>query len=81
MVVIHIKNGGEQDSFLYETTCDTTNDALIRALVEINNKRLQVAYLCGQARELGKYGPAKKPKILSQVNAGEWVRYSLKNKC
>lgn len=32
MVVINIKRGDE-DGFLYETTCATTNDALIRDLV------------------------------------------------
>ena len=32
MVVIHVKRG-EADGFLFETTCDTSNDALIRELV------------------------------------------------
>jgi hypothetical protein len=31
MVVINVKQG--DDGFLYETTCATTNDALIRDLV------------------------------------------------
>ena len=32
MVVLHIKKS-EADGFLYETTCDTSNDTLIRELV------------------------------------------------
>ena len=32
MVVLHIKKS-ENDGFLYETTCDTSNDTLIRELV------------------------------------------------
>ena len=58
MVVIHVKYG-QTDEFLYETTCATTNDALIRELVEVNNRRVQLAFLCGALPELAKYGPAK----------------------
>lgn len=58
MVVIHVKYG-QDDEFLYETTCGTSNADLIRGLVEVNNKRVQIAYLCGALQELGQYGPAK----------------------
>jgi len=34
MVVIHVKSGNSE-GFLYETTCNTTNDQLIRDLVSI----------------------------------------------
>lgn len=58
MVVINVKRG-EGDSFLYETTCDTSNDTLIRNLVEIWNLRLRLAQLAGGVRDVGKYGPMK----------------------
>lgn len=58
MVVIHVKYG-QEDEFLFETTCDESNDSLIRNLVAINNKRAQIAFLCGALRELAKFGPAK----------------------
>ncbi len=60
MVVIHIKNS-ETDSFLYETTVDTTNDALIRDLVAVWNLRIRLMQLVGSLRELSKYGPMKPP--------------------
>lgn len=34
MVVIHIK-GGENNEFLIETTCATSNDSLIKNIVEV----------------------------------------------
>lgn len=34
MVVLQVKRG-DTDGFLFETTCDTSNDALIRELVRI----------------------------------------------
>ena len=46
MVVIHVKKS-DSESFLYETTCATTNDALIRELVEVWNMRLRLAQLSG----------------------------------
>lgn len=60
MVVIHVKFG-QEDEFLYETRCATSNDALIRELVRVNNRRAQLAFLCGALRELAKYGPSKTP--------------------
>lgn len=60
MVVIHIKNS-EHDSFLYETTCDTSNDALIRDLVEVWNLRIRLRQLVGALIELGNHGPMKPP--------------------
>ena len=53
---------GQDDEFLYETTCSTTNDELIAQLVRVNNKRLQLAFLVSAVRELGKHGPMKDPK-------------------
>ena len=44
MVVIQIKTS-DSDSFLYETTCDTSNDAVIRDIVNIWNTRLRLAQL------------------------------------
>jgi len=60
MVVIHIKKS-DGDGFLYETTCEASNDAVIREIVEIWNLRLRLKQLCGGIRELGKYGPMKPP--------------------
>jgi len=50
---------GQEDEFLYETTGKTSNDALIRELVQLNNTRVRIAYLCGSLRELAEHGPAK----------------------
>ena len=61
MVVIQIKSG-EQDGFLYETTCATTNDALVRDLVKVWNLRIRLKQLAGGIRELAQYGPMKNPK-------------------
>jgi len=71
MVVIHIKHG-DNDGFLYETTCDTSNDVLIRDLVQVWNLRIRLKQLCGSIRELAKYGPMKPP---DKVGLDE-VRYS-----
>lgn len=46
MVVIHVKKT-DTESFLYETTCATSNDTLIRELVEVWNMRLRLAQLSG----------------------------------
>ena len=46
MVVFHVKSG--DDAFMYETSCETSNDALIRALVEIWNIRIRLKQLCGK---------------------------------
>ena len=67
---------GQDDEFLYETTCSTTNDELIAQLVGVNNKRLQLAFLVSAVRELGKFGPMKDPKtagvdsVQEQFDAG-----------
>ena len=58
MVVIHIKNS-EADAFLYETSCSTSNDALLRDLVECWNLRLRLRQLVGALVDLGNYGPMK----------------------
>lgn len=60
MVVIQIKTS-DQDSFLYETTCDTTNDALVRDITRVWNMRLRLEQLTGALREMAKYGPMKHP--------------------
>ena len=57
MVVFHIKSG--DDAFLYETSCETSYDTLIRDLVAIWNIRIRLKQLCGSIRELGEYGPMK----------------------
>lgn len=60
MVVIQIKTS-ESDSFLYETTCDTSNDTLVRDIVNVWNTRIRLFQLAGSIRELAKYGPMKPP--------------------
>ena len=62
MVVIQIKTAGDQDSFLYEAVCDTSNDAVIRELVEIWNLRIRLRQLSGAIRDLARYGPMKDPQ-------------------
>ena len=58
MVVIQIKTS-ESDGFLYETTCDTSNDALVRDIVNVWNTRIRLFQLAGSIRELAKHGPMK----------------------
>eukprot|EP00753_Platysulcus_tardus_P016437 PLAT5708.1.p1 GENE.PLAT5708.1~~PLAT5708.1.p1 ORF type:complete len:290 (+),score=124.99 PLAT5708.1:135-1004(+) len=58
MVVIHIKPN-DTDQWLYETTTTESNDALIRALVEVWNLRLRIRRLVSAAKELAAHGPAK----------------------
>ncbi len=60
MVVIQIKNS-DDDSFLYETTCVCSNDALVRDLVKVWNLRIRLKQLAGSIRELAQYGPMKHP--------------------
>lgn len=60
MVVIQIKNG-DLDGFLYETSCNTSNDILLRELVHVWNLRIRLRQLCGGVRELAKYGAMKSP--------------------
>lgn len=61
MVVIQVKNG-DHDSFLYETTCDTLNDDLVRDMVRVWNMRIRLAQLIGGLREMAEYGPMKHPE-------------------
>lgn len=58
MVVIQIKTS-DSDSFLFETTCDTSNDSLLRDIVDVWNIRIRLSQLTGSIRELAKYGPMK----------------------
>ena len=58
MVVIQIKTS-ESDSFLYETTCDTSNDSLVRDIVNVWNTRIRLFQLAGSIRDLAKHGPMK----------------------
>ena len=60
MVVIHIKRT-ESDQFLYETTCATSNDNLIRDLVKISNSRIRVVSLVDALKNLAQHGPSKHP--------------------
>ncbi len=60
MVVIQIKNS-DADTFLYETTTDTSVDFLLRDLTNIWNLRLRLQQLTGALGELAKYGPMKPP--------------------
>jgi len=57
--VIQVKHG-ESEGFLYETTCDTSNDVLVRELVEVWNTRLRLWQLAEGVRSLAKHGPMKK---------------------
>jgi hypothetical protein len=61
MVVIQIKTGAGDDTFLYETTCDASCDAMIRDLTEVWNLRIRLVQLCGAMRDLGDHGPMKPP--------------------
>jgi hypothetical protein len=60
MVVIQIKRG-DNDGFLYETTCDASNDQIIKDIVCIWNLRIILAQLVGGIRNLALYGPMKQP--------------------
>lgn len=71
MVVIQIKSGNEADTFLYETSCDTSNDTLVRELVDVWNTRLRLKQLAGGIRELAKYGPMKHPDKAGLDNIDE----------
>ena len=61
MVVVHIKSMNADDCFLYESTCDTQVDAMIRDLTEVWNLRVRIRQLAGSLRELGDHGPMKPP--------------------
>ncbi|CAK9064270.1 Cilia- and flagella-associated protein 298 (Protein kurly homolog), partial [Durusdinium trenchii] len=58
MVVLVVKRS-EKEQFLFETTCASGNDELVRTLVLLWNLRLKVELLAGAVEELAKYGPAK----------------------
>ena len=75
MVVIQIKNG--DDTFLYETTCATTNDALVRDIVNVWNMRIRLKQLAGGLRDLAMYGPMKAPDKagLDQVKGKIFTSY------
>jgi hypothetical protein len=60
MVVIHIK-ANDGNEFLYETTCDSSCDTMIRDLTEVWNLRIRLRQLCGALRDLGDHGPMKPP--------------------
>ena len=46
MVVFHVKSS-DSDSFLFEKASETSNDQLIREIVEIWNLRIRLNQLCG----------------------------------
>jgi hypothetical protein len=60
MVVIQVKVS-DNEAFLYETTCDTPNDVLVREVTQVWNMRLRLGQLTGGLREMAKYGPMKEP--------------------
>jgi hypothetical protein len=70
MVVIQIKTS-DHDSFLYETTCDTPNDTLVRDIVRVWNMRLRLGQLVGGIREMARYGPMKHPNKAGLDNIAE----------
>jgi hypothetical protein len=70
MVVIQIKTS-DQDSFLFETTCDTPNDTLVREICRVWNMRLRLGQLVGAIREMAKYGPMKHPNKAGLDQIGE----------
>ena len=77
MVVIQIKNS-DHDGFLYETTCSTTNDALVRDISRIWNLRIRLRQLTGGLREMAKHGPMKHPNKagideIAEKHAGEVI--------
>jgi cilia- and flagella-associated protein 298 len=70
MVVIQIKSS-DADTFLYETTCDTPSDTLVREIVRVWNMRLRLGQLCGALRDMAKYGPMKHPNKAGLDEIGE----------
>ena len=55
MVVVEIKRS-DTDVWLFNTTCATSNDALIRALVRVWNKRYAVQRLAAAVEQQQKTG-------------------------
>lgn len=60
MVVIQIKTG-DNDGFLYETTCAALNDDMVRDLVRVWNLRIRLRQVLGGLVDLAEYGPMKDP--------------------
>lgn len=58
MVLIHVKRT-DVDQFLFETTVTASNDDVIRELVAVWNKRLEIQRLIAAVLELAKHGPAR----------------------
>ena len=58
MVVIHVKNN-EFDTFLYESSCSSSCDIVVRDLVRIWNVRIRLGQLIGSIRDLANHGPMK----------------------
>jgi|TARA_B110000208_G_scaffold151491_1_gene183016 hypothetical protein len=61
MVVFLIKNSAE-DTFLFEATCDTPSDELVRMLAIVWNYRVLIKSLCDNCARLAEFGPAKEEK-------------------
>ena len=76
MVVFQIKTS-DTDSFLYEASCDTSNDVVIRDIVRIWNMRIRLGQLSLAIRDLARYGPMKPPdkagldRIEEEYNGGK----------
>ncbi|RHY86546.1 hypothetical protein DYB35_002267 [Aphanomyces astaci] len=61
MVVINVKLS-ETEAFLFETTCSTSNDTLVRELVHVHNARVRLASLASHTQSLFQHGVAKHPQ-------------------
>ncbi|KAF0694750.1 Aste57867_14426 [Aphanomyces stellatus] len=61
MVVINVKLS-ETEGFLFETSCGTSNDELVRDLVHVHNSRIRLASLTQHVQGLFQYGVAKHPQ-------------------
>ncbi|GLE09700.1 hypothetical protein PINS_up021515 [Pythium insidiosum] len=60
MVLVHVKRG-DKNEFLYETTVEASNDALIRELCAVNNARLRLQALADALPSLAKFGVPSRP--------------------
>jgi hypothetical protein len=70
MVLIQIKNN-DSDSFLYETSCGSSSDDVVREIVKIWNLRIRLRQLIGGLSELAKHGPMKQPDKVGLDNINE----------
>jgi hypothetical protein len=61
MVVFLVKNSAE-NTFLFEATCDTPTDELVRTLAIVWNYRVLIKSLCDNCERLAEFGPAKEEK-------------------